>query len=59
MGRHTVIQRVSREANGMARSCHRLRAVTVTGSGHTVQALPIDRTVEILKKYGAITTRAK
>jgi len=42
----------------MARSCHRLRAVTVTGSGHTVQALPIDRTVEILKKYGAITTRA-
>jgi D-aminopeptidase len=36
-----------------------LRAVTVTGSGHTVQALPIDRTVEILKKYGAIGTRAK
>jgi D-aminopeptidase len=36
-----------------------LRAVTVTGSGHTVQALPIDRTVELLKKYGAITTRAK
>lgn len=34
-----------------------LRAVTVTGSGHTVQALPIERTVEILKKYGAITTR--
>jgi D-aminopeptidase len=34
-----------------------LRAVTVTGSGHTVQALPIDRTVEILKKYGAITAR--
>src|SRR5580693_4975781 len=31
-----------------------LRAVTVTGSGHTVQALPIDKTVEILKKYGAI-----
>ena len=31
-----------------------LRAVTITGSGHTVQALPIDRTVEILKKYGAI-----
>jgi D-aminopeptidase len=29
-----------------------LRATTVTGNGHTVQALPIDRTVEILKKYG-------
>jgi D-aminopeptidase len=36
-----------------------LRAVTVTGSGHTVQALPIERTVEILKKYGAIGNRAK
>ena len=35
-----------------------LRAVTVTGSGHMVQALPIDRTIEILKKYGAITNRA-
>jgi D-aminopeptidase len=34
-----------------------LCAVTVTGSGRTVQALPIDRTVEILKKYGAITAR--
>lgn len=34
-----------------------LRAVTVTGNGHTAQALPIDRTVEILKKYGAVTTR--
>jgi D-aminopeptidase len=31
-----------------------LRATTVTGNGHTVQALPIDRTVEILKKYGAV-----
>jgi D-aminopeptidase len=31
-----------------------LRAETVTGSGHTVQALPIDKTVEILKKYGAV-----
>jgi len=29
-----------------------LRATTVTGNGHTVQALPIDRTVEILRKYG-------
>ena len=31
-----------------------LRAVTVTGSGHTVEALPIDKTVEILRKYGAV-----
>ncbi|HKE28332.1 MAG TPA: P1 family peptidase [Bryobacteraceae bacterium] len=31
-----------------------LRAVTVTGSGHTVEALPIGRTVEILRKYGAL-----
>ncbi len=36
-----------------------LRAVTVSGNGHTVQALPIDRTVEILKRYGAITSRGK
>lgn len=31
-----------------------LRATTVTGRGHTMEALPIDKTVEILKKYGAI-----
>ncbi len=31
-----------------------LRANTVTGNGHTVEALPIDRTVEILKKYKSI-----
>ena len=31
-----------------------LKAVTVTGNGHTVEALPIDRTVEILKKHGLI-----
>jgi D-aminopeptidase len=30
------------------------RAKTVTARGHTVEALPIDRTVEILRKYGAI-----
>ena len=30
------------------------RATTVTGRGHTVEALPIERTVEILKKYGAV-----
>jgi D-aminopeptidase len=31
-----------------------LRATTTTSNGHTVEALPIDKTVEILKKYGAI-----
>jgi D-aminopeptidase len=31
-----------------------LRAVTTTGNGHTVEALPIDRTVEILRKHGAL-----
>jgi D-aminopeptidase len=31
-----------------------LRAVTVTSNGHTVEALPIERTVEILKRHGAI-----
>jgi len=30
------------------------RATTTTGRGHTVEALPIDRTVEILKKYNAL-----
>ncbi len=31
-----------------------LRATTTTGHGHTVEALPIDRTIEILRKHGAI-----
>ena len=31
-----------------------LQAKTTTGNGHTVQALPIDKTVEILRKYGVI-----
>jgi D-aminopeptidase len=31
-----------------------LRATTITGRGHTVEALPIDKTTVILKKYGAI-----
>ncbi|MGA8340719.1 MAG: P1 family peptidase, partial [Candidatus Sulfotelmatobacter sp.] len=31
-----------------------LRATTITGRGHTVEALPIDQTVVILRKYGAI-----
>jgi len=31
-----------------------LRATTITGRGHTVEALPLEKTVEILRKYGAI-----
>jgi D-aminopeptidase len=31
-----------------------LRATTISGRGHTVEALPIEKTIEILKKYGAI-----
>jgi len=31
-----------------------LRATTITGRGHTVEALPIEKTREILRKYGAI-----
>jgi hypothetical protein len=30
------------------------RATTITGRGHTVEALPTEKTTEILKKYGAI-----
>ena len=30
------------------------RATTMTSRGHTVEALPIDRTIEILRKHGAI-----
>lgn len=33
------------------------RARTTTGRGHTVEALPIERTIEILKKHGAIKER--
>ena len=29
-----------------------LRAITTTGRGHTVEALPLDRTVEILRRHG-------
>jgi D-aminopeptidase len=32
------------------------RATTTIGRGHTVEALPIERTLEILKKYNALTT---
>jgi D-aminopeptidase len=31
------------------------RATTTTGNGHTVEALPLDRTVEILRKHGLIS----
>jgi D-aminopeptidase len=31
-----------------------LRATTITGRGRTVEALPIEKTTAILKKYGAI-----
>jgi D-aminopeptidase len=30
------------------------RATTMTGNGHTVEALPIDKTIEILKEYRSI-----
>ena len=30
------------------------RATTVSGRGHTVEALPIDKTVEILRKYNVL-----
>jgi len=30
------------------------RAITMTAHGHTVEALPIEKTTEILRKYGAI-----
>jgi D-aminopeptidase len=30
------------------------KATTTTGRGHTVEALPLDRTVEILRKHGLI-----
>jgi D-aminopeptidase len=31
-----------------------LRAETMTGHGHTVEALPLEKTTEILRKYGVI-----
>lgn len=31
-----------------------LRATTMTGNGHTVEALPIDKTIEILREHRAI-----
>jgi D-aminopeptidase len=35
------------------------RASTVTGRGRTVEALPIERTLDVLRKYGAIPAGAK
>jgi D-aminopeptidase len=31
------------------------KATTTTGKGHTVEALPLDRTIEILKKHGLLS----
>jgi len=33
------------------------RATTTTGKGHTVEALPIDKTLEILRRHGALNPR--
>jgi D-aminopeptidase len=30
------------------------KATTTTGRGHTVEALPLDRTLEILRKHGLL-----
>lgn len=35
------------------------RATTVTGRGRTVEALPLDRTLEILRKHGALGSHQK
>lgn len=35
------------------------RATTVTGRGRTVEALPLERTVEVLRKYGTLRNREK
>jgi D-aminopeptidase len=32
------------------------RATTTTSKGRTVEALPLDRTIEILRKHGLIST---
>jgi D-aminopeptidase len=34
-----------------------LRATTVTGNGHTVEALPIDQVIGLLKKYGQLESK--
>ncbi|HSE96699.1 MAG TPA: P1 family peptidase [Blastocatellia bacterium] len=35
------------------------RATTMTGRGRTIEALPLERTIEILRKFGAITADKK
>lgn len=35
------------------------RATTTTGRGHTVEALPLDRTLEILRKHGVLQNRER
>jgi D-aminopeptidase len=35
------------------------KATTVSGNGHTVEALPIERTMEILRRHNALSTPAK
>ena len=35
------------------------RATTTTSRGHTVEALPIDRTLEILKRHNVLTETPK
>ena len=30
------------------------KATSVTGNGHSIEALPIEKTVEILKRHGAV-----
>jgi D-aminopeptidase len=42
------------EATEQAVYNSRFKAETMTGNGHTIEALPIEKTVEILKKYRAI-----
>lgn len=34
-----------------------LRATTMTGNGHTVEALPVEKTLEILRKYNVISKK--
>jgi hypothetical protein len=42
------------EATEGAACNSRFRATTVTGNGPTAGALPLERTLEILKKHGAL-----
>jgi D-aminopeptidase len=34
-----------------------LKATTVTGNGNTAEALPIDATVEVLRRHGVLRAR--